>query len=64
MFNVYIKGICRNCFLFILEFEWVWDDDIKLVVSCIKDDFWEVMFYIDYSCGIVVVRGIMFMKND
>lgn len=64
LFNVHIKGTCRNCLLSTLEFEWVWDDDTKSAASCIKDDSREVMFHIDYSCGTAAVRGTMPMKND
>ncbi|XP_061181963.1 SPRY domain-containing SOCS box protein 3-like [Saccostrea echinata] len=46
------------------RFEWVWDDESKSAASCIKDDFREVMFHIDYSCGTAAVRGTMPMKND
>lgn len=39
-------------------FDWVWDDLNKLLVILLSCDNCKVSFYMEYSCGIVVIWGI------
>lgn len=57
--------ICINygCFVFylLLDYDWKWDLEIFLLLVCFIRGNKEVLFYFDYSCGIVVVKGFQLL---